>query len=128
MTLDFVTLIAILFKLYQWSIVLRSSERVEVNCSKRLLFEDMIESSAHISAMDFKRPIQHGWSQIRSLRYTWDNIVRVWAYTCNVSWFMLLRYDNTEKNNTYVINIKLTKLIAKTNIMMWMIIKNTENK
>jgi len=41
---------------------------------------------------------------------------------------MLLRYDNTEKNNTYVINIKLTKLIAKTNIMMWMIIKNTENK
>jgi len=42
MTLGVVTLIAILFKLHQCSIVLRSPERVEVNSSKRLLCEDMV--------------------------------------------------------------------------------------
>ena len=56
MTLDFVTLIVISLKLQQWSILLRSSENVKVNSSKCLLCEDMIESSAKISAIDFERP------------------------------------------------------------------------
>ena len=51
MTLDFVTLIATLFRSHQWSILLSSSKRVEVNSSKLLLCEDMVEASAKISAM-----------------------------------------------------------------------------
>ena len=73
MTLDFVTLIAILFELHQWSILLRSLESVEVNSSTLLLCEDMVESSVHISATKWYIIYvnqKQGWSQNRSLRYT----------------------------------------------------------
>ena len=85
MTLDCVTLIAILFKLHQWSILLRTSESVELKWRYGWVICKNIsygfwETKWHIIYVNQK----HVGLKTDPWGYTWDNITRVWAYTWNI--------------------------------------------